>query len=68
MNQVYIEIKTRYIDAGDARSIIDKQTIIGVICTEKISTPAKKLFDGAGIVWAENISKENFKCYQNKED
>jgi len=57
----YIEIKTRkYIDAGLAQQIIHKQTVIGVLTTGKISTPAKKLFDEAGIAWAENISEKHF--------
>ena len=57
----YIEIKTRkYIDAGLAQQIINKQTVIGVLTTGKISTPAKKLFDEAGIAWAENISEKHF--------
>ena len=68
MNELYIEIKTRYFDAGDAKEIINKKTIIAVVCTEKISKPAKKLLDEAGIAWAENIKKEDFKNYQIKED
>ncbi|MEM9542993.1 MAG: hypothetical protein AAGA60_26315 [Cyanobacteria bacterium P01_E01_bin.42] len=68
MSQIYIEIKTRYLDAGDARKIIEKQTIVSVICTDKISKPAKKLFDEAGIVWAENVKKENFNCYKDREN
>ena len=57
----YIEIKTRkYIDAALARQIIEKRTVIGVLTTGKISTPAKKLFDAANIVWAENISENHF--------
>ena len=57
----YIEIKTRkYIDAALAQQIINKQTVIGVLTTGKISTPAKKLFEQAGIAWAENISEKYF--------
>ena len=57
----YIEIKTRkYVDAGLAQQIINKQTVIGVLTTGKISTPAKKLFDQAGIAWAENIPEKQF--------
>ena len=57
----YIEIKTRkYIDAALAQQIINKQTVIGVLTTGKISTPAKKLFEQAGIAWAENIAEKYF--------
>ena len=57
----YIEIKTRkYIDAALAQQIIEKRTVIGVLTTGKISAPAKKLFDQAGIAWAENISEKHF--------
>jgi hypothetical protein len=60
MSQPHIEIKTRYLDSGDARSIIKKGTIIGIVTTDKISKPAKQLFDEANIAWAENVSKEDF--------
>lgn len=60
MNELYIEIKTRYVDSGDAKKIIYKRNIIGVVTTGKISKPAKKLLDEAGIAWAENVSKEDF--------
>jgi len=57
----YIEIKARkYIDAALAQQIIDKGTIVGVLTTGKISTPAKKLFDEAHIAWAENIPEKRF--------
>jgi hypothetical protein len=57
----YIEIKTRsYIDSTLAQQIIDKKTVIGILSTGKISAPAKKLFDKAGIAWAENISEDTF--------
>ena len=57
----YIEIKTRqYIDATLAQQIIDKQTVVGVLTTGKISTPAKKRFDRAGIAWAEYLAEDRF--------
>lgn len=57
----YIEIKTRkYIDAALAQQIIDKQTVIAILTTGKISAPAKKLFDEANIAWAENIAEKHF--------
>jgi hypothetical protein len=57
----YLEIKTRkYIDAALAQQIIDKGTVIGVLTTGKISTPAKKLLDEANIAWAENIPEKHF--------
>ena len=60
MSLPHIEIKTRYLDSGDARSLIEKGTIIGIVTTERISKPAKKLLDEAEIAWAENVSKEDF--------
>lgn len=60
MSLPHIEIKTRYLDSGDARSLIEKGTIIGLVTTERISKPAKKLLDEAEIAWAENVSKEDF--------
>ena len=57
----HIEIKTRkYIDSTLTKQIIAKKTIIGILTTGKISTPAKNLFDKAGIAWAENIAEETF--------
>lgn len=57
----YIEIKTRkYLDAAIAQQIIDKRTIIAVVSTGKISAPAKKLFERAGIAYAENVSETRF--------
>lgn len=57
----YIEIKTRqYIDSTLAQQISDKRTVIGVLTTGIISTPAKKRFDRAGIAWAEQIPEDRF--------
>ena len=57
----YLEIKTRkYMDAALAQQIIDKKIVIGILTTGKISMSAKKLFDLAGIAWAENISEKHF--------
>ncbi|MDY6783789.1 MAG: hypothetical protein SW833_14815 [Cyanobacteriota bacterium] len=59
MEEPHIEIKTRYIDSGDAKKMIQKGTIIGVITTARISKPAKQLFDQSGIAWAENVPKQD---------
>ncbi|MGL5059690.1 MAG: hypothetical protein ACRC62_06880 [Microcoleus sp.] len=67
MEEKYVEIKTRYLDSGDAKRIIEKGTIIGIVTTGKISQPAKKLLDAANIAWAENVSKEDFIRYQTEE-
>ena len=57
----YIEIKARkYVDATLAQSIIDKQCVIGVVCTGRISGPAKRVLDRAGIAWAEEIPETYF--------
>ena len=57
----YIEIKTREkINRGLALSLIEKGTISAVITTGTISSNAKKLFDNAGIAWAENIPESEF--------
>ncbi|MGA1284200.1 MAG: hypothetical protein ACO34J_09105 [Prochlorothrix sp.] len=60
MTQPHIEIKTRYIDAGDAKAFIAKGSIIAVVTTGKISKPAKALLDQAQIAWAEQISRQDF--------
>lgn len=57
----YIEIKTRKeIGSALAQQMIDKGTIVGVLTTGRIYSPAKKLFDQAGIAWAENIPEKEF--------
>jgi RecB family endonuclease NucS len=57
----HIEIKARKnIYPGDARKIIKKGTVIGLLTTGKISDNAKKLLDDAGITWAENIPEKEF--------
>jgi hypothetical protein len=60
MKEPHLEIKTRYIHAGLAKTIIHKGTVIGVVTTKTISEPAKKLFDNADIAWAENIPESAF--------
>ena len=65
----YLEIKTRkYIDVTLAQQIIDKKTVIGILTTGKISMPAKKLLDQAGIAWAEHISEKQFMDADRVED
>ena len=57
----HIEIKTtKYIDSGQAKKIINKGTVNSILTTGKISKPAKKLFEEAGIAWAENIPQTEF--------
>lgn len=60
MKKPHLEIKTRYIHAGLAKKIINKGSVIGVVTTNKISEPAKKLFDDEDIAWAENIPESEF--------
>ena len=60
-NVAYIEIKARqYVDATLAQSIVDKQCVIGVVCTGRISAPAKRVLERAGIAWAEDIPEAYF--------
>ena len=57
----YIEIKARkQIGSNLAQEIIGKGEISAVLTTGKIFKPAKKLFDEAGIAWAENIDEKQF--------
>ncbi|MFB2833916.1 hypothetical protein [Floridanema evergladense] len=57
----YIEIKTKKnIYPGEAKKLIAKGSVIGVLTTGKISPDAKKLFDEANIAWAENIPEKEF--------
>jgi hypothetical protein len=65
----HIEIKTKEnIYPGEAQKIIDKQTVVAVITTGTISPNAKKLFDQAGIAWAENVPESEFRESEAKEE
>ena len=44
----------------EPKSLIERGTIIGIVTADKISKPAKKLLDAAGITWAENVSEADF--------
>ncbi len=64
----YIEIKARkYVDATLAQSIVDKQCVIGVVCAGRISAPGKRVFDRAGIAWAEDIPEAYFLTLDKQE-
>lgn len=57
----YIEIKSRKeIGSTLAQQMIDKGSIIAVVTTGIITKPAKKLFESAGIAYAENIPEKGF--------
>ena len=57
----YIEIKTREkINRGLALTLVEKGTITAVVTTGTITPNAKKIFDEAGIAWAENIPESEF--------
>jgi|GEM_PF-3752960 len=60
MNPPHIEIKTRYVDTGDVKAMMQKGTIVGLVTAGKISKPAKKLLDEANIAWAEKVSRQDF--------
>jgi len=65
----HIEIKTLgNIYPGQAKKIIDKQTVVAVITTGTISQSAKELFDQAGIAWAENVPESEFMESEAKEE
>jgi len=65
----HMEIKTKQnIYPGEAQKIIDKQTVVAVITTGTISLSAKKLFDQAGIAWAENVPETEFMESEAKEE
>lgn len=65
----HIEIKSKKnIYPSEARKIIDKQTVVAVITTGTISPDAKKLFDQAGIAWAENVPETEFMESEAKEE
>ena len=51
--QPHIEIKGQRVTKGDAQKMIEKGSIIGVVCGGKITPPAKKLLDNANIAYAE---------------
>lgn len=65
----HIEIKTKKnIYPGEAKKLITKGTVVGVLTTGTISPDAKKLFDDAGIAWAENIPEREFMELEAKEE
>jgi hypothetical protein len=57
----YLEIKTlKNLYPGDAKKIIAKGSVIGVITTGTISPKAKEMLNEAGIAWVENIPEREF--------
>jgi glycine cleavage system aminomethyltransferase T len=65
----YIEIKAKKnIFPGEAKKIIAKGTVIGVVTAGTISPKAKRLFDEAGIAWAEKIPEKEFMKPETKEE
>lgn len=65
----YIEIKNRKggITKTIAQKIVNKGNVSGFLTTGKIYPEAKKLFDQAGIAWAENIPEREFMESEAKE-
>jgi hypothetical protein len=55
----YIEVKVYQggFYAGSARRLVE-QGVIGVLCGGRISGPAKKILDEAGIWYRENVEPE----------
>jgi hypothetical protein len=64
----HIEIKTTYLSGKKVDKIIEKETVIGVVNTEKISKPGKKKLDEAGIAWAENVPEKEVLEYEDREE
>jgi hypothetical protein len=63
----HVEIKAcEYIGGPDAKKIVDKGTVFGVITTGKIRKPAKERFDAANIDYAENVPEDEIRNYKNK--
>lgn len=57
----YIEIKSQQcIFSGLAKDLVKKKNVIALVTTGKISAPAKKILDEAGIAWAENVTEKQF--------
>lgn len=64
----YLEVKaytSKKVDSTLAKKLIQKETIIGVVTTGKITKPAKKLLDESGIVWVEEFSENNLKSSES---
>ncbi|MCL1475846.1 hypothetical protein [Argonema antarcticum] len=65
----HIEIKTKKnIYPSEAKKIIAKETVIGVLTTGTISPDGKKLFDEAKIAWAENVPEKEFMESKDQEE
>lgn len=60
MKKPHIEIKARNFRPEDARKVIAKGNVIGVLITGKMSPLAGKLLDDAGIEWVDEIPEEEF--------
>ncbi|WP_204103187.1 MULTISPECIES: hypothetical protein [Spirulina sp. CCY15215] len=58
----FLEVKAytrKKIDSTLARKLINKETIMGLIATGKITKPAKKLLDDSEIIWIEEFPESN---------
>lgn len=66
MEPDHIEIKARqYIGTPEAKKIVDKGTVFGVVTTGKIRKPAKEIFDAANVDYAENVPEDEIRNYKN---
>ncbi|MCK5524993.1 MAG: hypothetical protein KAI83_17840 [Thiomargarita sp.] len=65
---LYIEIKAKKnIFPGEAKKIIAKGCVIGVVTAGTRYPTAKQLFDEAGIAYAEKIPKTEFMALETQE-
>ncbi len=64
----HIEIKTKYLYGKEVDRIVKKDSVIGVVNTEKISKPGKEKLDEAGIAWAENVPEKEVLEYEYREE
>ncbi len=60
MNEPHIEVKGKYLYGQEVDDIINKETVIAIISTDRISKPGKDKLDKAGIAYAENVPETEF--------
>ncbi|MDY7012546.1 MAG: hypothetical protein SVX43_02900 [Cyanobacteriota bacterium] len=65
---VYIEAKSGYLYGKEVDKIIQKENVVAVVTSSRISRPGKRKLDAADIAYAENIPESEFMESENWEE
>ena len=68
MNEPHIEVKSKYLYGQEVDDIINKESVIAIISTARISKPGKNKLDKAGIAYAENVPETEFMESEDQEE